>query len=92
MMRPPEARNFTCPEGRLFFNSGRIRLDPTFYDHRYCICDADFYGDEGLCQKCMEGGSCHRIDFHETVDLRPSIMKIGSGYWPSPEANNVTTL
>ena len=63
-----------------------------FYDYRYCICDADFYGDKGLCEKCMEGGICHRKDFHETADLRPSIMKIGSGYWPSPEPNNVSHL
>ena len=40
----------------------------------------------------MEGGICHRKDFHETADLRPSIMKIGSGYWPSPEPNNVSHL
>ena len=92
MIRPPEAENYTCPEGRLVFNNGRIRLDPTFYDYRYCICDAEFYGDKGLCKKCMEGGTCHGKDFRETVDLRPSIMKIGSGYWPSPEPNNVTHL
>ena len=92
MIRPPEAENYTCPEGRLVFNNGRIRLDPTFYDYRYCICDAEFYGDKGLCKKCMEGGTCQGKDFRETVDLRPSIMKIGSGYWPSPEPNNVTHL
>ena len=33
MIRPPEAENYTCPEGRLVFNNCRIRLDPTFYDY-----------------------------------------------------------
>ena len=75
MIRPPDAENYTCPEGRVVFNNGRIRFNPTFCNYRYCICDADFYGDKGLCKKCMEGGTCHRKHFHERADLRPGIMK-----------------
>ena len=44
MTRPPDADNFTCAEGRLTFNNGRIRLDPAFYDYKYCICDHGYYG------------------------------------------------
>ena len=57
MIKPSEADNFTCPEGRLAFNNGRIRLDPTFYEYKYCVCDDDFYGDNGLCKNCMKGGT-----------------------------------
>ena len=61
MIRPPEAENYTCPEGRLVFNNGRIRLDPTFYDYRYCICDADRLG--GLCFQCKKGDQLYYYMF-----------------------------
>ncbi|KAJ7382424.1 hypothetical protein OS493_035073 [Desmophyllum pertusum] len=54
MVKPPQGDNFTCPEGRLAFNNGRIRLDPTFYEYRYCVCDPNFYGHSGLCKKMHE--------------------------------------
>ncbi|KAJ7389319.1 hypothetical protein OS493_032173 [Desmophyllum pertusum] len=92
MVRPPEGDNFTCPEGRLTFNNGRIRLDPTFYEYRHCICDADFYGEIGLCKKCMDGGTCIQHTVTLSEDLRPNIMKIGTGYWPSPHPQNATHL
>ena len=92
MIAPPQAENFTCPEGRLTFNNGRIRLDPTFYDYKYCVCNADFYGDKGLCKKCMDGGKCHQRTISELEDLLPNIMEISSGYWPSPDPNNATHL
>ncbi|KAL9965493.1 hypothetical protein ACROYT_G029299 [Oculina patagonica] len=92
MTRPPEGNNFTCPQGRLTFNNGRIRLDPTFYEYRYCVCDADFYGGNGLCKKCMDGGNCPQFAFTESDDLRPNIMTLRSGYWPSPNPNNATHL
>ena len=92
MVRPLPEDNFTCPEGRLTFNNGRIRLDPTFYEYRYCICDANFYGDSGLCQQCMDGGTCHHIVVTETDDLHPNVMKIAPGYWPSPGPKNATHL
>ena len=83
MARPPEADNFTCPEGRLTFNNGLIRLDPTFYEYKYCICDTGFYGDKGMCKQCMKDGTCQRWAPSSVEDLRPSIMNISSGYWPS---------
>ena len=86
--RPPEADNFTCPEGRLTFNNGLIRLEPTFYEYKYCICDTRFYGDKGLCKQCMKDGTCHRWAPSSVEDLRPSIMNIRSGYWPSPDPAN----
>ena len=92
MIRPPQADNFTCPEGRLAFNNGRIRLDPIFYEYRHCVCDAGFYGKNGLCKKCMDGGNCPQFTFAESDDVRPNIMTIRSGYWPSPNPNNVTHL
>ena len=92
MFRTPETNNFTCPEGRLTFNNGRIRLDPTFYEYKYCVCDAHFYGDKGWCKKCMDGGKCRRREISELEDLRPNIMEISSGYWPSPDPNNATHL
>ena len=92
IIAPPQAENFTCPEGRLTFNNGRIRLDPTFYDYKYCVCNANFYGDKGLCKTCMDGGTCRRHALGELKDLRPSIMEISSGYWPSPDPNNATHL
>ena len=92
MVRPPQADNFTCPEGRLTFNNGRIRLDPIFYKYRHCVCDEDFYGEDGLCKKCMDGGTCPQFTFAESDDVRPNIMAIRSGYWPSPNSNNVTHL
>ena len=92
MARPPEADNFTCPEGRLTFNNGLIRLDPTFYEYKYCICDTGFYGDKGLCKQCMKDGTCQRWAPSLVEDLRPSIMNISSGYWPSPDPANATHL
>lgn len=35
MVRPPQAENFTCPEGRLTINNGRLLLDPKFYGYRF---------------------------------------------------------
>ncbi|KAL9987500.1 hypothetical protein ACROYT_G001820 [Oculina patagonica] len=92
MVRPPGAENFTCPEGRLTFNNGRIRLDPAFYEYRHCVCDVDFYGKDGLCKKCMAGGTCPQFTFTESDDLLPNIMTLRSGYWPSPNRNNATHL
>ncbi|KAJ7382422.1 hypothetical protein OS493_035071 [Desmophyllum pertusum] len=92
MVRPPQGDNFTCPEGRLAFNNGRIRLDPTFYEYRYCVCDPNFYGHSGLCKKCMNGGKCPQIVFTESDDLRQNVMTLRSGYWPSPDSQNATHL
>ena len=92
MTRPPQADNFTCPEGRLTFNNGRIRLDPTFYEYKYCICDENFYGDNGLCKKCMKDASCRKHVINEPDDLRPNIMVFPKGYWPSPDPRNATHL
>ncbi|XP_015759255.1 PREDICTED: putative leucine-rich repeat-containing protein DDB_G0281931 [Acropora digitifera] len=92
MTKPPQGDNFTCAEGRLTFNNGRIRLDPTFYDYKYCICDQDYYGDRGLCHKCMEGGICNKPTIISPEELRPTTMKILKGYWPSPDPKNATHL
>ena len=92
MTKPPQADNFTCAEGRLTFNNGRIRLDPTFYDYKYCICDHGYYGDKGLCHKCMEGGICNRPTISSPEELTENTMTILKGYWPSPDPKNATTL
>ena len=92
MIKPPQADNFTCPEGRLTFNNGRIRLDPTFYEYKYCVCDEGFYGDNGLCKKCMSGATCHRLAINAADDKRSNIMEVSSGYWPSPGPSNATHL
>ena len=92
MTRPPEGQNFTCPQGRLSFNNGRIRMDPTFYKYKHCVCDADFYGENGLCKTCMDGGTCPQFSFTESDELRPNIMTLRSGYWPSPNPYNATHL
>jgi Leucine-rich repeat (LRR) protein len=92
MTRPPFGDNFTCPEARFTFNNGRVRLDPTFYRYKYCVCDSGFYGDSGLCKKCMAGGTCQQPVAMTTNDFVPNTMKIRSGYWPSPTADNVTHL
>ncbi|XP_068742524.1 putative leucine-rich repeat-containing protein DDB_G0281931 [Montipora capricornis] len=92
MFKPPQAVNYTCPEGRLTFNNGRIRLDPTFYEYKYCVCDEGFYGGDGLCKKCMSGATCHRLAISAADDLRPNIMEVSGGYWPSPDPSNATHL
>ena len=92
MTKPPHGDNFTCAEGRLTFNNGRIRLDPTFYDYKYCICDHGYYGNRGLCHKCMEGGICNRPTISSPDELKANTMKILKGYWPSPDPKNVTHL
>ncbi|XP_015759256.1 PREDICTED: putative leucine-rich repeat-containing protein DDB_G0281931 [Acropora digitifera] len=92
MTKPPHEENFTCAEGRLTFNNGRIRLDPTFYDYKYCICDYSYYGDKGLCHKCMEGGVCNRPTINSPEELKANTMKILKGYWPSPDPKNATHL
>ena len=92
MIRPHQGDHYTCPEGRFTFNNGRIRLDPTFYQYKYCICDAQFYGDNGLCKSCMDGGTCNQVDVNTLEDIRPNIMRIAPGYWPSPNSKNVTHL
>lgn len=92
MFRPGPVDNYTCAEGRLTFNNGHVRLDPTFYEYKYCVCDSGFYGDSGLCKKCMSGGTCHKPVVVTTNDLEPSTMKMHAGYWPSPSASKVTHL
>ena len=92
MTKPPHGDNFTCAEGRLTFNNGRIRLDPTFYDYKYCICDHGSYGDKGLCHKCMEAGICNRPTISSPEELKANTMKILKGYWPSPDPKNATHL
>ena len=92
MVRPPEADNFTCPEGQLTFNNGRIRLDPTFYHYKYCVCDNGYYGDKGLCKKCMEDGRCTQPSVNTPDDLRPNVMEVHKGFWPSPDPQNATHL
>ena len=92
MIRPPQADNYTCPDGRLSFNNGQIHLDPTFYGYKYCVCDDDFYGDTGLCKKCMKGGTCSRPAIETPDDLRPNLMRVTKGYWPSPNPMNATHL
>ena len=84
--------NFTCPQARLTFNNGRLLLEPAFYGYKYCICDQGFYGDSGLCRKCMDGGTCIEPVVTSPSDLEPSIMELRAGYWPSPSASNVTHL
>ena len=92
MVKPPRGDNFSCPEGHLTFNNGRIRLDPAFYEFKYCICDPHFYGSFGLCKSCMDGGTCDQVIVTVQEDLSPNIMKMAPGYWPSPDPKNVTHL
>ena len=101
MFKPTKNDNFTCPEGRLTISNGRIRLDPTFYEYKHCVCDAGFYGDSGLCKKCMNGGTCKKcrdggtcpqFGFTESNYVHPKNMTLRSGYWPSPTPNSVTHL
>ena len=92
MFTPTEGDNFTCPEGRLTISNGRIRLDPTFYDYKHCVCDTGFYGDSALCKKCMNGGTCPQFGFTELNNVHPNIMTLRSGYWPSPTPNSTTHL
>ena len=92
MVKPPRGDNFSCPEGHLTFNNGRIRLDPVFYEYRYCICDPHFYGSLGLCKSCMDGGTCDQVIVTVQEDPSPNIMKMAPGYWPSPDPKNVTHL
>ena len=92
MFTPKEKDKFSCPEGRLTISNGRIRLDPTFYEYKYCVCDTGFYGDSGMCKKCMDGGTCPQSGFTESNYVHPNIMKLRSGYWPSPTSNSVTHL
>jgi len=92
MTKPPHGDNFTCAEGRLTLNNGRLRLYPTFYDYKYCICDDGYYGDKGLCHKCMEGGICTRPTISSPEELKANTMKILKGYWPSPDPKNATHL
>ena len=76
MFTPTKEDNFTCPEGRLTISNGRIRLDPTFYEYKYCACDTGFYGESGLCKKCMDGGTCPQFDFAETNSVYPNNMTL----------------
>ena len=92
MFTPTDGNNFTCPEGRLTINNGRIRLDPTFYDYKHCVCDTGFYGDIGLCKKCMDGGTCPQFGFTRSNYVHTNIMTLRSGYWPSPTPNSATHL
>ena len=92
MFRPTEEDSFSCPEGRLTISNGRICLDPTFYEYKHCVCDTGFYGDSGLCKKCMGGGMCPQFGFTESNYVQPNIMTLRSGYWPSPSPKNATHL
>ena len=92
MFKPRENDKFTCPEGRLTLSNGRIRLDPTFYEYKHCVCDEGFYGDSGLCKKCMDGGTCPQFNFTESNYVYPNNMTLRGGYWPSPTPKSVTHL
>ena len=86
-VRENENDHFTCPIIRFKYNNGIIKIDSSYYDRVYCVCDNGFYGYNGHCLSCMAGGLCS-----ETRSKFSSFMQIAKGYWPSPVANNVTHL
>lgn len=70
-----------CFEGWFMFNNGCICLDLIFYEYEYCVCDEGFYGDNGLCKKCMSGVICYWFVINVVDDLCLNIMEVLSGYW-----------
>ncbi|XP_028414855.1 putative leucine-rich repeat-containing protein DDB_G0281931 [Dendronephthya gigantea] len=82
MIRENENDHYTCPVIRFRYNSGIIKMDSTYYDRVFCECDENYYGTKGRCLHCMSGGSCGNR----------SVMRITSGYWPSPSWHNTTHL
>lgn len=79
--------HFTCPHARLNYNDGLVRLDPRYYNYRFCICDVDYYGRGKDCLRCMDGAVC---DSSASNHRR---MKLKAGFWPSTGGDgNVTHL
>ena len=84
--------HFTCPRGRFIFNDGRVLLDPSYYGHRYCVCDGGYYGHSGVCHQCMPGSACPKNEVQSWRELNKSVMVMKEGFWPAPEPDNVSHL
>ena len=48
-----------CPKIRFCHTFGEVRMDPEYYDRKYCFCKPGYFGQNGACVSCMEGGTCH---------------------------------
>ena len=63
-----DSGQYFCPKIRFRHNYGEARMDPGYYDWKYCFCNPGYFGHDGYCVPCMKGGTC-------TGFRRPSLIQ-----------------
>lgn len=82
--------NYSCPLVKLHSNNGRILLDPSYYNKKFCVCDDGYFGYLGHCKRCIPGANCLSKTL-QSIDPKIS-LDLQKGYWPSPSPDNVLHL
>jgi hypothetical protein len=86
MTRKSSGGRFTCPAIRFnTYSGGLIILGSSYFNGEFCMCDRYYYGHNGICHKCLEGGICNG-------GSSDSVVEILKNYYPIPSAENATAL
>eukprot|EP00118_Oscarella_pearsei_P022093 m.252054 g.252054 ORF g.252054 m.252054 type:complete len:1133 (+) comp40345_c0_seq5:68-3466(+) len=85
MEKENESDNFTCPLLRIRNSKGVLTVDSAYYHRSLCRCLPTFYGNNGTCLPCPDGGTCQG-------NATDSKIVMDSNRWPSPSPTNVSTL
>ena len=81
-----EHDHFTCPTIQFDnANNGILYINSTYYGRKYCLCDPYFYGENGLCRACLQGGTCKGDNMISKLVIEPN-------YYPSPSPDNAMSL
>ena len=86
---------FHCPALQLLSqNFSSAAVDPSYYAHTLCSCDANFFGRDGLCVRCPAQCSCSGAVVRDCFPVvrRGRVLAAGSGtgtamrVQPNPDA------
>jgi len=103
-VRIKERKSDTCPIVRLAHNNGTVLIDSSYYDRQYCQCNENYFGNGKSCIPCLSGGICNGTTATvsnenpikqlapDQVQLPVSIMLLKQGWYPFPDALNVTGI
>ena len=97
LVKEEQSDIFSCPAIRFIQNKALARINPSYYDRRFCRCDVGYYGLGGHCKICLNpGGKCFNRTFYDiptsNTSYIPTYLQIDKGYWPFPDPNNVSRL